>query len=344
MVAMETNESNVPRVTIRDVAAAAGVSMATVSNVVNGHAHVREGTSRKVLDAIDQLGYRPSRAAKSLPAGRTFLLGYCLAGGRRPNAALDSFLREIAITASGADLELLLFARHGDQSSIEPYVDLLRRGGADGFVLADIVYDDPRARFLAERNIPFACFGRVEDPAGVSWVDIDGAAGMRMAVEHLIESGHERIALVGWPEGSLAGDDRIVGATSALRSAGLTPDRIVRASNDFDRGRALVTELLDHHDPTAVACVSDDLALGVMAGLRAAGIDPGRQVAVTGFDDTPAATLTSPSLTSLRQPMDRVGALLVERLVAQIRGTTPPEPTLVEPELVVRASTRTEDG
>lgn len=344
MVVMETSETSGPRVTIRDVAAAAGVSVATVSNVVNGHAHVREGTSRKVLDAIERLGYRPSRAAKSLPAGRTFLLGYCLAGGPTPNAALDSFLREIAITASGADLELLLFARQGDQSPTEPYVELLRRGGADGFVLADIGYDDPRARFLAERNIPFACFGRVEDPPGVSWVDIDGATGLRMAVEHLVDLGHERIALVGWPEGSLAGDDRIRGAVAALDAAGLEADRIVRSTNEFDRGRQLVADLLDRYDPTAVACVSDDLALGVMAGLRDAGIEPGGQVAVTGFDDTPAAMLTAPGLSSLRQPMDRVGALLVERLVAQIRGTTPPEPTLVEPELVVRASTRTDDG
>jgi len=131
------------RPTIREVAELGGVSVATVSNVVNGHAHVREGTRKRVRDAIEELGYRPSRAAKSLPAGRTFMLAYCLPGDEFPNSALDVFLHQIVSTASEADLELLLFTQMRTDR-VEPYSDLLRSGGADGFVLSEIEYTQIR--------------------------------------------------------------------------------------------------------------------------------------------------------------------------------------------------------
>ena len=321
--------------TIRDVAASAGCAVSTVSNVLNGHAHVRDTTKQRVLDAIDELGYKPSRAARSLPAGRTFLLGYCLPGDATPNHALDVFLHRVVATASDADLEVLLFTKRGT-SEVEPYAELLRRGGADGFILSGIGYDDQRVAFLRERNISFACFGRVDDPS-VSWVDVDGAAGIRATVEHLVAAGHQRLAFVGWPEGSATGDDRAAGFVEATEAAGLPSGAIHRITNDFERARLLVPELLES-GPTAVACVSDTLALGVMAGLRDAGVRPGQDVAVTGFDDTPAAALTAPGLTSVRQPMDTIGQLLVERLVARLTGGPVPPPVLVAPELIVRQS------
>jgi len=325
------------RPTIRDVAELAGVSMATVSNVVHGHAHVREGTRQRVFDAIEKLGYRASRAAKSLPAGRTFMLAYCLPGDTAPNSALDVFLHQVVSTASDADLELLLFAqKRADR--VQPYAELLRGGGADGFVLSEIEYEDKRVAYLKERNIPFACFGRVDDPA-VHWVDVDGASGIRAAVEHVYLQGHQRLAFVGWPNGSPTGDDRLLGFTEETESLGLEPQSVVRVINDFDAGRKAVPNLMDGSDPTAIVCVSDTVALGVMAGLRDIGAAPGADVAVTGFDDIPAASLTAPGLTSLRQPMDQVGALLVQRLVAQLIGQSAPNSILVQPDLIVREST-----
>lgn len=328
--------SDVRQPTIRDVATAAGCAVSTVSNVLNAHPHVREATRKRVLAAVDELGYRPSRAARSLPGGRTFLLAYCLPGGDTPNSALDVFLHQVVETAAEADLEVLLVTQRGD-SVVDPYAGILRRGGADGFVLSGIDYDDERVQFLRERNIPFGCFGRVDDP-DISWVDVDGAAGVRAAVEHLHQLGHERIAFVGWPEGSATGDDRFNGFDTACQAAGLTVAGLERVENGFDEGRRLVPTLLGG-GPTAVVCVSDTLALGVMAGLRDAGVEPGQQVAVTGFDDVPAAALTAPGLTSVRQPMDEIGRLLVDRLVARLTEVAVPPPVLVEPELVIRDST-----
>ena len=334
---MESQERPTARPTIRDVAEAAGVSPATVSNVVNNHPHVRGRTKAKVLDAIAQLGYRPSRAAKSLPSGRTFLVAYCLPSDMALNFALDLFLHQVVSSAAEADLETLLITQRGSDA-VQPYADLLRHGGADGFVLSGIDYGDPRISFLRERDIPFACFGRVDDP-DIASVDVDGAAGIAAAVDHLCDLGHERIAFMGWPEGSATGDDRYGGFARRLADVDLAPAAVLRTLDDFDLGRKLVAPLMADHRPTAVVAVSDTLALGAMAGLREVGLVPGRDVAVTGFDDVPAASLAVPGLTSLRQPMERVGALLVERLVAQMTGERAPAHALIEPDLIIRDST-----
>ncbi len=336
------------RPTIKDVARVAGVSVATVSNVMNGHAHVRERTRAKVRRAIDTLGYRVSRAARSLPVGRTYLLAYCLPSDANYNAALNTFLHQVVASATDAGLEVLLVTQKGGDQ-LQPYRDLIERGGADGFVLSGIGYGDERVDYLGSQDIPFACFGRADDPT-VPAVDVDGAAGTAAAVEHLRELGHERIAFVAWPEGSATGDDRLDGYRNSAAALGLDADAVVRSLDDFDLGRKLVPDLMRRFSPTAVVCVSDLLALGVVAGLRDHRLAPGADVAVTGFDDIPAASLSAPALTSLRQPLDRVGALLVERLVAQVNGTraasaasnsvsaVAAEPHLVEPDLIVRDS------
>ena len=332
-----TPERGTTRPTIKDVAAEAGVSVATVSNVVNGHPHVRPVTRDKVFAAIETLGYQASRAAKGLPAGRTHLLAYCLMNGGNANAALDAFLREMVSTASAAELEFLLFARVEGQSPTDPYAQLLRRGGADGFILADIEYNDARVEFLRRRNIPFACFGRVADPQ-VTWVEVDGAAGSRAAIDHLVDLGHERVSYIGWPEGSSTGDDRLRGALDACDSHGVEVTAVERCVNDFDAGRKMVADAIGSGS-TAVVCVSDTIALGAMAGARDLGFEPGRDLAVVGFDYMPAASLTQPGLTSLRQPIAKVGAQLVERLVGMLDGETTPTQALVEPDLIVREST-----
>ena len=311
--------------------------MATVSNVLNDHPHVRGRTKAKVLEAISALGYRASRAAKSLPSGRTFLLAYCLPGANSLNAALDVFLHHVVATAAEADFETLLVTQRGDDP-LQPYAELIRRGGADGFVLSGIDYGDPRVAYLREVDTPFACFGRVDD-ASVASVDVDGAAGIAAAVEHLGALGHRRLAFVVWPEGSATGDNRSRGFAHRVDALGLEAVAVIRTIDDFDLGRKLAPSLIRDGHPTAIVAVSDTLALGVMAGLGDIGLEVGRDVAVTGFDDIPAASLAVPGLTSVRQPMDRVGALLVEQLLGQMAGETVRSPLLVEPDLIIRDST-----
>ena len=202
---------------------------------------------------------------------------------------------------------------------------------------------DPRVAFLREADIPFACFGRVEED-DVASVDVDGAAGIAAAVKHLDSLGHERLAFVGWPEGSATGDNRYAGFAESVRALNLDAAAVVRTVDDFDLGRKLVPSLVRDGQPTAIVSVSDTLALGVIAGLRDLGLEAGRDVAVTGFDDIPAASLAAPGLTSLRQPMARVGGLLVEQLLTQMAGETVRSPILVEPDLIIRDSTTASAG
>ena len=329
-----------PQPTIKDVSRLAGVSIGTVSNVVNGHPNISPRTREKVEDAISKLGYTPNRAAKSLPRGQTGLLGYRMPDASTMNSAMDVFLHRVVDRAGEHGFEVLLFTPKPGQSELDAYGDVLRRGGVDAFILAGIEYKDPRVEYLRSAGVPFAAFGRVEPGENTIAVDIDGAAGTRVAVEHLVASGRERIAFLGWPEGSLTGDERFQGWHDAITAAGLPTSRsmIRRDEDSFEAGLRAADWLVDESFD-GVVCVSDTFALGVLAGLQRLDVQPGKDVAVVGFDDTSAAGLVTPALSSLHQPMAEVGETLVTQLVALLAGK--PADTaqvLISPRLVARGS------
>jgi DNA-binding LacI/PurR family transcriptional regulator len=172
------------------------------------------------------------------------------------------------------------------------------------------------------------------------WVDVDGYAGMYAAVEHLLEQGAHDIGFVGWPQGSVSGDARYHGYVQALRDHGLTlnPQWEVRTENEISRGYAAGLQLLNLPPaPQAVIGVSDVIAVGILRSAQ----EQGRQLAVIGFDDTPLAEFSTPTLTSLRQPIEQVAALVGDMLFAQLEER--PLNTkhyLLKPELIVRDSSR----
>ena len=144
------------RTTIKDVSESAGVSVGTVSNVLNAPHRVAPDTRERVLQVVSELGYRPNRTARGLQARRTYLIGYLLpARELNVNTALDSFLHELVSTASPHGLEVVLFAPQPGQTELEGYRDLIRRGDVDGFVLSETNYDDPRIALLAGTGISF---------------------------------------------------------------------------------------------------------------------------------------------------------------------------------------------
>ena len=321
------------RTTIREVSDRAGVSIGTVSNVLNAPHLVADPTKARVLSVISELDYRPNRAARSLQARRTYLIGYRLPGaGKSP--ALDVFLHALVGAASGHGLEIALFSPREDESELGAYRRLIQGGDVDGLVLSETNYRDPRIGLLTESGVPFVSFGRALDSQPFSWVDVDGAAGMRMVVEHLMAAGHRQITLAAWPEGSESGDDRV-------RGFGPGDDReVIRVLGGFDNGRRLGHRLFSRdRPPTAVAAVEDSLALGMMAAATDLGLKVGVDVAVAGFDDSMAAGLVTPGLTSVRQPMDEVARRLIDGLVAILAGGPAPASQLLMPDLVVRGST-----
>lgn len=330
------------RHTIRDVSNRAGVSVGTVSNVLNLPHLVAEETRTRVLEAIDELDYRPNRAARSLPAQKSFRIGYRLADpGLSP--ALDVFLHQLVLAASRHGFDMALFAPRPGQSDLDAYREVILANDVDGFILSETNYTDERVEMLSELSIPFVTFGWTRSPEPFPWVDVDGADGMAQVVDHLVEMGHERIALIAWPEGSRTGDARVEGFRRAMGAAGLSvpDDLVVRCENRFDQARAATGAPLDlSRSPTAIATVQDELALGVVDEALRRGIDVGGDLAVSGFDDSQAAALSWPGLTSVRQPFAEAARSLVDLLVARL--TSPdlePRQVMLRPELVVRAST-----
>ena len=329
------------RRTIKDVGHLAGVSPATVSKAFNQPDLVAEATRAKVLDAASELGYRPNRAARGLVGRRSYLVGYRLPSvGAWGNPTLDAFLHAMVDAAGEHGLEMVL-SGSGDGGPLDAYESMVQAGSVDGFVLTDLDYGDVRVEFLARAGIPFVAFGRSYGQAAFPWVDVDGAAGTAAAVRHLRDEGHDRIGVIGWPEGSGTGDDRVRGAFEAAMTLGLPAPMVARAENTIDGGAEAFAELMAVPEPpTGIVAVQDLLALGAHRAATARDLRIGSDVGIVGFDDNPFASVVDPALSSVRQPFAEVGQRLVHKLVSVLDGTDGGSGELVVPELVVRDSSR----
>lgn len=325
-------------VTISEVAAAAGVSRQTVSNVLKAPERVAPETAARVRRAINDLGYRPNRAAQNLRQRASRCIGLKMASPSGVSDLFDRFLHALTKAAGAAGYHMLLFSAAGDELTTSE--DLVRTGTVDGLVLVDLTVDDPRPPWFARRGIPFVCFGRPrgQDHERYWWADVDGAYGVARAVDHLAGRGHRRIAYLGWPAGNGFGDDRRAGWEEATRRHGLDMGHLAGTSAEDVTAAASAARLLlsRAEPPTAFACGSDTFAIG--ARLAGGADEDGRpRVDVVGFDDSPAAMLMSPPMSSVRQPLDEVARHVVGLLVDRLRGAdVPAEGVMSRPDLVIR--------
>ncbi|MGH3371946.1 MAG: substrate-binding domain-containing protein, partial [Nocardioidaceae bacterium] len=226
--------------------------------------------------------------------------------------------------------------------AIAGYEDLLRSTAVDAFVITDTYRGNPQAGWLEERGAPFVAFGRPWDAphARHPWVDVDGRTGVMLAVDHLVERGHRRLAWVGWQKSSFIGEDRRTGWADAMHRHGLSTSRLsARGDDTVDFGTRAALALLEKESPTAFVCVSDTVAMGVMHALAQRGLAPGRDVAVVGFDDSIAAQVAPPGLTSVRQPLEQVAVEIVNLLGRRLSHKPIDRPgLLLAPTLIVRGS------
>lgn len=333
-------------VTIRDVAREAGVSIATVSYVLNNSRRVGDDTRDRVLRAAGQLGYRANFTARNLQASQTRLIGYSW----RPspidqfNPILDQFLQSIAQAAARHDYRILAFPSHDVHQELSAYEAMMLTGQVDGFILTNTNFDDERVQALVKNDFPFVSFGRANPGWDFIWIDVDGAAGVRAATEHLLAQGHRRIAFLAWPEKSQTGHYRLQGYLDAMATAGLAMNAewVQLAGNFYDESYAATQRLLSlpaQHRPSAIIASSDLMAMGVLNAGWNAGLEVGRDLAVIGFDDVPIAPYLRPALSSLAQPIAEIGERLVTMLIDQLNDCpTPQRQILMQPSLVVRAS------
>ncbi|MCE7004232.1 LacI family DNA-binding transcriptional regulator [Kibdelosporangium philippinense] len=310
-------------VTLRQVAAHAGVSRQTVSNVLNAPHRVEEITRVKVQAAIEALGYQPNRTARSLATRQAGLIGYCLA--RRPGRSLfmDPFLHALTEAIEGTGRRMLVFTAPDGEQGIATYADLIAQRAVDAFILSDTVPDDPRHSWLASRGVPFASFGRTWPEQGEQpgpWVDVDGAGACAELVRRLHSAGHDQIAFVGWCDllAMGAGKDRQRGWQDECARLGLLEQAAYADSDSMDGAASAAAQLLDGSTPpTAIVAASDLLAVGVVGELRRRKLRPGHDVWVTGFDDSVLASSVEGGLTSVSQPTAEITSALVKRLDAE---------------------------
>ncbi len=315
------------RVTIKDVAAQAGVSYQTVSRVINNHANVSDKTRQRVQQAIDALNFRPSLAARSLPQRRSFIIGLII-----PYEA-DYLFRDPNLLAqiSGIDTEAnargynLLLSTAGDTTSgLEAYVRLLRNQVADGALVVETASSEAGSKLLTQANYPYVSLGYDLGNPKAYCVHCNDRAGAKEATLHLLEKGHRRIGIInGPPLGAVASmQERLLGHQEALQKAGLQFDPTLMVYGDYTRasGQQATQQLLAlPSPPTAIFAFNDRMAMGAIRTLHAAGLNLPQDVAVVGFDDIPTAADFSPPLTTVRlcgQKMGQVGTQMLFKLIA----------------------------
>lgn len=324
--------------TIRDVAAHCGVSVASVSRVLNRTGPVTESTRAKVLKSVDLLGYVPHSGARSLSTSRTDTVGVIL-----PDLFGEFFselIRGLDLAARGHGLHLIVSSSHGDAEEASAAIRSMR-GRVDGLIVLSPHLNDFGLSATAGR-LPVLMMngGAVGDLPSIA---MDNRGGAMAAVRHLVEIGRRRIAHISGPAGNLEAEARLAGYSEAVAGAGLTP-RI--ADGDFTQaaGYAAATQILTTGErPDALFVANDTMAVGALLALQDLGLRCPEDVAVVGFDDVPVAALVRPGLTTLRVDIAGIGRRALDRLVGLIRDPEGPGVAgheTVHPSLVVRGSTR----
>lgn len=313
---MAANHIGVTRtgVTIRDVAARAGVSIATVSRVMRGNIPVTPATRDRVLEAVEELGFRPSALGRSLAEGRHAANGIVFPDLSGP------YYAEIVLgyeeTAGELGRSVLILSTHGRDAA----PDMVRNlsGRVDGLVVLGRTVSDDVVEEISQRGIPVVLIAR---PATVEVdsVKAENVDSARAITEHLIGHGCRSYVFLGDAESSPDTSERWSGFCSALERHGLTsPAAPMSAGFREPEGRQAAAVLLENGLPDAIMCANDELALGLLAGLRDAGVRVPDDVVVTGWDDVMAARYAG--LTTIRQPMRELGIHAARMLDQRIRG------------------------
>jgi DNA-binding LacI/PurR family transcriptional regulator len=326
--------------TIRDVARHAGVSVATVSRVLNDIPIVRTEMRDRVRAAIAELGYRPSSAARSLSLGRSQAIGVVAPFFAAPSVV--ERLRGVSQRAGGHGYGLMLFDVETPQQRADAFRDFARRDRVDGLLVISLPLYDEEVDALTRDRLPVVMVdtGHPRVPNVV----IDDARGGELAAEHLLERGHRRVGFVGDlpvnPFGFTSSEQRRRGFRRALRRAGieLAPAFERLGRHGREEARALATDLLGARDrPTAVFAASDTQAVGVLEAAQELGLRVPEDVAVIGFDDIEMAAPLG--LSTVRQPLRESGAMGADLLLAEIAGHRPPPGDLTPLAVVARRTT-----
>lgn len=326
---------------LRDVADRAGVSVATASRVASGSTAVRQGTRERVESAMRDLLYvPPGRVGESSAIG-LFVPDFS-------NPVFAALAEAMEMHASQSGLAAILCNTHGSAGRERDYVRMLLERGVEGMLFISAEITDLRGRHshyakLLERGARLVFVNGGSEELDVTSVGVDERAAGRIATEHLIELGHERIGFVAGDEYALPTREKTLGHLDALRAAKLSDGRVTHSAFTVAGGREGLRELLalpDGERPTGVICSSDLMAIGAMQEASALGLWVPQDISIVGFDGIAASTWTNPPLTTIEQPIDEIAKTAVEALWGQVERPDERQPSYVfRPRLRVAGTT-----
>lgn len=333
-------------ITIRDVAHRLNISITQVSRALDGYDDVSEETRQLVIKTAHEMGYVPNQAARQLRRRRSDSIGYILPADT-PRFTDPFFAEFIAglgdeATAHGFDL-LVSTAPPNSPSERQAYERWTHGHKVDGLILNRLQLKDWRVQYLAQLGFPFVTLERSDDDCDYPSVEVNGQRWFQVLVDHLVSLGHRRIAYIGASPDLRIQVDRFDGYRAGLQAHGLAFDANLVVQGDLtSQGGYLAAERLLSlpEPPTAIACVDDSTAIGVLHAAREVGCTVGKDLAVTGFDGIDGFEHTQPPLTTINQPVYQMARQLVRMLWTQILGKPLPENRLqVDPRLEIRQST-----
>ena len=310
------------RATIRDIADLAGVSIATVSRVLNDRPDVAPETRENVLQVVRAHGFSTNRGARGLSSGRTGMIGLTLP--LVADAYFGPMLSGAAEALHERDMRIVLAPTLHEHDREVSLIERLMRGTTDGAILMLPEESADELRMLQRQEFPFVVVDpREPPPEGVACVAAMHASGAKQAIEHLLELGHRRIGAIAGAPGWYATEERLLGFRAALAGAGmlLDPELVVYSDWRMPRGIEAAEHLLSLRDPpTAIFGFNDNVAIGALHAAHARGLTIPDDLSVVGFDDTELATIVTPQLTSVSQPLAEMGRMGVSLLLRILEG------------------------
>ena len=329
---------------VKDVAAAAGVSLGTVSNVMNRPGMVSATTRDRVERAMAELGFVRNESARQLRAGTSRTLAYVMLDGTNP--FFHDVAQGIELAADDADLALFICNSNGRPAREEVHLDRLMQLRVQGILITPVNPESAVLDELSRRGIPVVIVDRVRAGGGFCSVAVDDVLGGRIAVEHLVEQGHRRVAFIGGPDSIGQVRERLAGARQVWAELGRDPGDLIHLPTGaltVGEGRAAGERLAGlpaRRRPTAAFCANDLIALGLLQQAISSGRRVPGELAIVGFDDIEFAAAAAVPLTSVRQPRQELGRAAARLVLDEAAnpGHQHQQATFI-PELVARAST-----
>mgnify|MGYP005840320817 CR=1 FL=1 len=329
-----------PAPTLADVARVAQVSTATVSRCLNAPAKVSQDTRRRVMEAVDTLGYAPNFGARAMASRRTRTIGAVIP--TMENAIFARGLQAFQEELRALGYQLLVASSSYRQDVEEEQIRALVAHGAEGLLLIGHDRDETVYRFLRAQGIPALVTWTVDPDSARPSIGFDNFIAMRALARAVVAQGHRKFAMIsGETAGNDRARDRVRGVRAAMVEDGIDPDtlRLIEVPYGIENGARAFAELFAVPDPpTVVMCGNDVLAVGALDQARRMGLDVPEQVSITGFDDIELARIAVPPLTTVHVPHREMGRAAARALVAMVRQDAPPERIVLDADLRLRDS------